>query len=74
MELIVAVDKNFGIGIEGVLPWRIKQELLIFKKKTMGKAIVFGRKTYDRLPYLDGRYVYCLTKIKNMNKKPSKIA
>ena len=62
MELIVAVDKNFGIGSDGVLPWRIKQELLVFKKKTMGKAVVFGRKTYDRLPYLDGRYVYCLTK------------
>lgn len=60
-ELIVAMDKKGGIGLNGKLPWNNKEELNIFRKKTMGKAIIVGRKTWENLPKLDGRDVYFLS-------------
>lgn len=62
MNLITAVDKHFGIGLNNSLPWKNSQELKLFKSKTMGKAIVVGRNTYEHLPKLPGRKVYCLTR------------
>ena len=34
-SLIVAVDKNKGIGIKNQLPWRLKKDMAFFKKLTM---------------------------------------
>lgn len=53
----VAIDPNKGIGINGSLPWHIKEELKIFRANTMGKNIVMGQTTYDKLPNkLEGRF------------------
>ncbi len=46
----VAIDPNKGIGINGVLPWHIKEELQLFRKNTLHKNIVMGQTTYDKLP------------------------
>jgi dihydrofolate reductase len=46
----VAFDPNKGIGIKGVLPWHIKEELQLFKKNTLNKNILMGQTTYDKLP------------------------
>ena len=46
----VAFDSNQGIGINGVLPWHIKEELQLFKKNTLHKNILMGQTTYDKLP------------------------
>ena len=35
----VAVDPNLGIGINGSLPWHIKEELQLFKANTLNKNI-----------------------------------
>jgi dihydrofolate reductase len=45
----VAVSENGVIGREGALPWRIPEDLREFKRITMGKPIVMGRKTLSRL-------------------------
>lgn len=50
MNLIVAVDKNFGIGKNGDMPWHIPADLQYFKQKTLGKTVVMGRKTLESLP------------------------
>ncbi|GAA0123167.1 dihydrofolate reductase [Clostridium faecium] len=50
MNLIVAVDKNFGIGNGGNLLTYIPEDLEDFKKKTMGKVVVMGRTTLESLP------------------------
>ncbi|WP_291578904.1 dihydrofolate reductase [Clostridium sp. UBA6640] len=50
MNLIVAVDKNFGIGNEGNLLTYIPEDLEDFKKKTIGKVVVMGRTTLEYLP------------------------
>ncbi len=61
-ELIVAVDKNFGIGYENALPWHIKDELNIFKEKTLNSTVIVGSKTFETLPKLKNRFVICLSK------------
>ncbi len=50
MRALVVVDQNWGIGREGSLQFDIPKELQYFKRTTMGKAIVMGRRTLDSLP------------------------
>lgn len=47
--LIVAADRNNAIGAGGDLAWRISDDLKWFKKVSMGKPVVMGRKTYDSI-------------------------
>ena len=44
--LVVAVADNGVIGEGGRLPWRLKSEMAHFRKVTMGKPVVMGRKTF----------------------------
>ena len=46
MSLIVACDRNRVIGRKGKLPWKLPRDLQRFKKISMGKAIIMGRKTH----------------------------
>lgn len=50
MNLIVAVDKNWGMGYQGGLLVSIPADMQYFKKETMGKVVVMGRKTMESLP------------------------
>lgn len=43
------MDKNRVIGKAGKMPWHIPQELALFKKHTMGKVLIMGRKTVESL-------------------------
>ncbi|MCC8169879.1 MAG: dihydrofolate reductase [Oscillospiraceae bacterium] len=53
MDLIVSVDRNWGIGKNGKLLFSIAQDMEFFKDTTLNKAVVMGRKTLDSLP--DGK-------------------
>ncbi len=46
----VARARNGVIGVGGALPWRLKSDLAIFRRLTMGKPLIMGRKTWDSLP------------------------
>jgi dihydrofolate reductase len=46
IALVVAAADNDVIGSDGRLPWRLKSELAHFRKVTMGKPVVMGRKTF----------------------------
>lgn len=46
LVLIAAVADNGVIGQRGALPWRLKSEMAHFRRVTMGKPVVMGRKTY----------------------------
>jgi len=46
---VVAVARNGVIGRDGGLPWHISGDLKYFKRVTMGKPVVMGRKTYDSI-------------------------
>lgn len=56
VSLIVAVAENGVIGAGGELPWRLSTDLKTFRRITMGKPVVMGRKTFASLKKpLDGR-------------------
>jgi dihydrofolate reductase len=45
----VAVADNLVIGNQNQLPWHFPDDLKNFKKLTLGKTVVMGRKTYDSI-------------------------
>ena len=50
--LIVATDKEGGIGKNNRLPWSIKEDMKYFRESTIGggnNAIVMGRKTHESI-------------------------
>jgi dihydrofolate reductase len=47
--LVAAIGENGVIGRDNALPWRLKSDLQYFKRVTMGKPIVMGRKTYQSI-------------------------
>ena len=49
ISLIVVHDLNRVIGQDNKMPWHIPNELAYFKEKTMGKAIVMGRSTFESI-------------------------
>ena len=49
MNLIAAVDKNWAIGKKGKLLVSIPGDQKLFREETMGKVIVMGRKTMERI-------------------------
>lgn len=56
--LLVAYDKNRGIGAENDLLWKrdLKADLKHMKQLTMGHALIMGRKTYESIGrHLPGR-------------------
>ncbi len=50
MNLIAAVDKNWGIGRNNQLLVRIPDDMKRFRKITTGKVVVMGRKTLESFP------------------------
>lgn len=49
ITLIAAMGKNRAIGLDGKMPWHLPAELQHFKRATMGKAILMGRKTWQSI-------------------------
>ena len=49
LSLICAMDKNRLIGNNNQLPWHLPADLAFFKKNTLGKPIIMGRKTFDSI-------------------------
>ncbi len=49
LSFIVAVSDNNAIGRNNSLPWSLPEDLKFFKRTTLGKPIVMGRKTFEAL-------------------------
>ncbi len=47
--LVAAVGANGVIGKQGTLPWRLKSDLAHFKRLTIGKPVIMGRKTFESI-------------------------
>ena len=53
INLIVAVDENYGIGKENSIPWELPGDLKYFKEITTSKkrnVVIMGRKTWESIP------------------------
>ncbi len=63
VSLIVAMAKNRVIGAGNKIPWRLPNELQLFKRVTMGHHIIMGRKTYESINrLLPGRTTVIVTR------------
>jgi dihydrofolate reductase len=62
IALIAAVAENGVIGRNGRMPWHIPSELKHFRRVTMGKPLIMGRKTFASFKKpLEGRDDIVLT-------------
>jgi dihydrofolate reductase len=63
LSLIVAMGRNRVIGANGAIPWRLPNELQLFKRVTMGHHIIMGRKTWESIQrLLPGRTTVIVTR------------
>ena len=49
ISICVAMAENRVIGINNKMPWHLSADLQNFKKITMGKPILMGRKTFESI-------------------------
>lgn len=47
IAMIVGVAENGVIGSDQTIPWRIPSDMAFFKRTTMGKPIIMGRKQFE---------------------------
>lgn len=52
LTIIACIGENKELGYKNNLIWHIKEDLQFFKKETIDKEIVMGRKTLESLPGL----------------------
>lgn len=49
LSLVAAMANQRVIGLNNQMPWHMPADLAHFKKVTLGKPVVMGRKTYDSI-------------------------
>lgn len=49
VSLIVAQAENRVIGCQNQLPWHLPEDLKYFRRVTMGKPVIMGRKTFESI-------------------------
>ena len=49
ISMIFAVGENYELGYNNELLWHLKNDLINFKKLTLNKTIIMGRKTFESL-------------------------
>ncbi len=49
-KIIVATDRNGGIGKDNDLLWHLPADMQFFKSKTSGHIVIMGRKNYESIP------------------------
>ena len=63
LVLVVARARNGVIGRDGAMPWHIPADLKRFKRMTVGKPVIMGRKTFESIGKpLPGRQNIVLTR------------
>lgn len=49
ISIIVAMDRNNGIGYQNTLPFKQRNDMQRFKALTYGKTVIMGRKTFESM-------------------------
>ena len=58
INVIAAIDEEFGFGKDGKIPWHYPEDFKFFKDMTKGHICIMGRKTFDDLlTYAKGKAV-----------------
>jgi dihydrofolate reductase len=72
---VVARALDGTIAEAGDVPWKIREDLQRFKRLTMGKPMIMGRKTFDSLPgLLPGRRHIVLTRQRDWTAPGAEVA
>jgi len=77
VKLIVAMDKERGIGKNNDLMWHLPADMKFFKETTSGHIVLMGRKNWDSIPDrfrpLPGRENAVLTRNENFTAEGAKV-
>ena len=49
VAMIAAVAENGVIGADNAIPWRLPSDFAFFKRTTLGKPLIMGRKTFESI-------------------------
>lgn len=49
ISLIAAMANDYSIGIDNRIPWHLSEDLKHFKKVTLNKPVIMGRRTFESL-------------------------
>jgi dihydrofolate reductase len=61
--LVAAIGENSVIGRDGQLPWHLKSDMQHFRRVTMNRPVIMGRKTHESIgKLLPGRTNIVLTR------------
>ena len=70
VTLVVAVADSGVIGRDNALPWHLPDDLKHFKRITLGKPVVMGRKTFESIGKpLPGRHNIVVTRDANYRRE-----
>lgn len=63
LSIIVAFGENREIGKDGWMPWDLKEDLKLFKERTINHNLIMGSTTFLGLPKpLKDRHTYVITR------------
>lgn len=54
VKMILATDRNWGIGKNNSLPWKFPEDLQYFKECTQKGVVIMGSRTFRSLPFDNG--------------------
>ena len=75
LSIIAAMANDRVIGRQNRLPWHLPADLQHFKRVTMGKPMIMGRKTWESLPgLLPGRRHIVVTRDPGYQAKGAELA
>lgn len=49
LHIVVAMTRDRLIGSAGKLPWKLPEDLKLFRKLTFGQTVIMGRNTFDSI-------------------------
>ena len=55
ISMIAAMAHDRVIGLDNQMPWHLPADLAHFKRVTLGKPVLMGRKTFESIGLLPGR-------------------
>lgn len=63
LSLIAAIGSCNELGLDNKLIWKIKEDLIFHREKTLYQNIIMGRKTFESMPYkaLEKRNVFVIS-------------
>lgn len=71
LSIIVAMANNRIIGLNNTMPWHLPADLAWFKKNTLNKPIIMGRKTFESIGRpLPGRHNIIISRSQQNSDNP----